>query len=192
MATTKSKYVFKPATAHRWADVEKLFGARGACGGCWCMAWRLSRSDFQSGKGDGNRRRLKKLMQRERAPGILAYAGGEVAGWCSVAPREEFSFLERSRVLKPLDGKPVWSVSCLFVAKPHRSNGLSVELLRAAADYARSQGAKIVEGYPTEAKSKQPDVFVWTGLLNGFVKAGYKEAGRHSKVRPIVRKVVAR
>ena len=33
-----------PLTPERWADLEELFGENGACGGCWCMWWRLKRS----------------------------------------------------------------------------------------------------------------------------------------------------
>lgn len=32
---------FQPATAERWRDFEKLFGERGACGGCWSPEGRV-------------------------------------------------------------------------------------------------------------------------------------------------------
>lgn len=89
---------FHPLTPDRWSDFEKLFGPRGACGGCWCMYWRLTRSQYEEQHGELNRRNMKALVDSGNIPGILAYTGSEPVGWCSVAPREEFSTLARSRV----------------------------------------------------------------------------------------------
>ena len=177
-----------PATPSRWADVEELFGERGACGGCWCMAWRLSRKEFVAGKGAGNRRALRRLVASGRKPGIIGYLGKEPVAWCSVAPREDFPALGRSRVLQPVDDTPVWSVSCLFVKKPYRRMGISARMLRAAVEFAAKQGARVVEGYPVEpAMEKMPDPFIWTGLPSAFRAAGFREALRRSRTRPIMR-----
>lgn len=180
---------FEPATKKRWKDVEKLFGERGACGGCWCMAWRLPRAEFDRQKGEGNRSAVREIVYQGAEPGILAYHRGEPVGWCAVAPRQDYPALSRSRILAPLDEELVWSVSCLFVAKRYRNQGVSVALLDAAVRFARERGAKIVEGYPQDlGKSKLPDAFVWTGTLQSFVKPGFKEAGRRSGKRPIMRR----
>lgn len=178
-----------PATPDRWNDLKKLFGKQGACGGCWCMWWRLRRSEFEKRNGAGNRRALKKIVDTGEAPGLLAYSDAEPVRWCSLAPREDFSALERSRILKPVDDKPVWSIVCLFVAKTHRRKGVTVRLLKAAAAHARSHGARIVQGYPVEPrKAVTPDVFAFTGLASAFRKAGFKEVARRSETRPIMRR----
>ena len=106
-----------PLTKERWADLEKLFGERGACGGCWCMWWRLKRADFDRQKGNGNKKSLQAIIDSGEVPGILAYWRGEPVAWCSVAPREKFPVLDRSRVLKRVDETPVWSIVCFFVEK---------------------------------------------------------------------------
>jgi len=179
---------FHPLTLERWKDLETLFGERGACGGCWCMWWRLKRSDFERQKGKKNKAALKKIVRSGQTPGILAYVKGKPIAWCSVGPRETYPALERSRVLKRIDDKPVWSVVCFFVAKPFRKKGVSFETLRAVVDFAKKSGAKIVEGYPIEPKkSRWPDAFVWTGLPSTFLKAGFKEVHRGSPTRPIMR-----
>jgi len=181
----------RPLTPERWPDVVALFGPRGACAGCWCMAWRRSRADWERGKGAGNRAAFQRVVRKGPAPGILGYAGGEPVAWCAVAPRAAYTQLARSRVLKPIDDEPVWSVSCLFVARPWRRRGLSVAMLRAAADFAASCGARIVEGYPVEPYSgAMPDAFAWTGTAGAFAAAGYREVARGSPKRPIVRKAV--
>jgi GNAT superfamily N-acetyltransferase len=178
-----------PLTPDRWPDVEKLFGERGACGGCWCMWWRLARSDFEKQKGSGNQRAFQKIVKHGPPPGLVAYADGQLVAWCALAPRESYPALGRSRILKPVDDRPVWSVTCLFIAKAFRKRGVSVRLLSAAADYAKRQGAEIIEGYPVEPRSgPMADVFVFTGLASAFRKAGYEEAARRSKTRPIMRR----
>jgi GNAT superfamily N-acetyltransferase len=179
---------FHPLTPDQWEDLENLFGERGACGGCWCMWWRLPRSQFERQKGNKNKLALKKIVNLGEVPGVLAYAGGKPMAWCSVGPREAFPTLERSRILKRMDDKPVWSIVCLFVAKPERNKGVSIKILRAAVDYAKKNGAKIVEGYPLEPKkAKYPDAFIYTGHVSAFQKAGFVEVHRPSPTRPIMR-----
>ncbi len=120
--------------------------------------------------------------------GLLAYDGDEPVGWCAVAPRDEFSSLNRSRVLKRVDDQPVWSVVCFFVKRSHRHQGLTVRLLKTAIDFAAEHGASIVEGYPIEPrKPEMPPVFAFTGLASAFLEAGFVEVARRSETRPIMR-----
>jgi GNAT superfamily N-acetyltransferase len=183
-----SGLVYQPVTPDRWGDFETLFGPRGACGGCWCMWWRVKRSIFDAQKGEGNRLIMRAIIASGEVPGLLAYDSGEPVGWCSIAPRTTFPVLGRSRILKPVDDRSVWSVVCFFIEKGHRRQGLSVGLLRAAVDYAKENGAEIVEGYPVEPKgASAPDVFVFTGLVEAFRQAGFVEVLRRSPTRPIMR-----
>lgn len=183
-------YSFRPVTADNRGDFEKLFGKNGACGGCWCMFWRLARAEFSGQKGEGNRQAMKKLIESGETPGILAYLGDEPVGWCSVAPREKFPALERSRVSARIDDQPVWSITCFFIHKNYRRKGLSLALLRASVEYVRQRGGKIVEGYPVEPKKPQPGAFVWTGLASAFRQAGFQECARRSETRPLMRLVI--
>ena len=181
----------RPLSAERWADLERLFGERGACGGCWCMWWRIRRSEFEKNKGAGNKKRFKKIVASSETPGLIAYARGEPVAWCAIAPREAYPILENSRVLKRIDDQPVWSVTCFFVSRPYRRQGVTAQLLEAAVKYARRKGARIVEGYPVAPrKGRMPDAFAWTGLVGAFRSAGFVEAARRSKTRPIMRFVI--
>ncbi len=185
------KLTFRPLNSDTWDDFERLFGERGAYGGCWCMYWRLSPADFKAGKGQGNRQAILDLARSDRPPGILAYDGELAIGWCAIAPREEFSALSRSRVLKPLDDRPVWSVSCFFIDRRYRRHGVSVPLLEAAVAFAATQGAKIVEGYPIEpASDDYPATYAWYGIAKTFERAGFEECARRSSTRPIMRRTL--
>lgn len=188
MRKSGRKFQYYSLTPERWGDLEALFGERGACGGCWCMWWRLKRSEFAQQKGEKNKAAFKSIVDSGDAPGILAYADGTPIGWCAVAPRDTYSALTRSRVLKRLDDEPVWSIVCLFIAKPYRRKGVSVELLKAAARYVRKRGGRIVEGYPVEPRTRaMPDTFAWTGLASAFRQSGFTERTRRSATRPIMR-----
>lgn len=136
---------------------------------------------------------MKKLVEAGEVPGLLAYADDQPVGWCAVAPREAYPVLENSRTLRRVDDKPVWSVVCFFVARRFRGKGVARELLRAAVDYGKRKGAKIVEGYPVEPKKERmPDVFAWTGFASVFRKIGFVEVARRSPTRPMMRYFVGR
>lgn len=180
--------IFKSLSEKTWNDFETLFGIRGACGGCWCMSWRLKSSDFEKHKGAGNKKKMKSLVKKEEQIGIIGYIGKKPVAWCSVAPREKFIRLENSRVLKKIDDKPVWSISCFFISKEFRRKGLSTDLLKGVIAFCKKKKVNILEGYPTVPYSKEiPAAFAWTGIPTAFLKAGFVEAAKRSKSRPIMR-----
>jgi GNAT superfamily N-acetyltransferase len=191
--TREASWKFQPLTRKRWPDFEELFGPHGATGGCWCMWWRLTNKEFDAQKGERNRRAMKAIVDSDRVPGILAYHEGHAVGWCSVAPREEFPRLERSRLLKPVDDQRVWSVVCFFVAKEYRRRGVAKRLLKAAVEYVRGHGGSILEGYAVEPKEgKMPDLFAYHGPASLYKDVGFKEVTRRSEIRPIMRFLIAR
>ena len=131
---------------------------------------------------------MKALVHAGEVPGLLAYHGDEPVSGCALAPRDQYPAPARSRILKPVDEQPCWSVACLFIHKGYRKKGVATQLLAAAAGYAASQGATILEGYPVEPREKDiPPVFAWTGIPKAFERAGFSECARRSKTRPIMR-----
>jgi GNAT superfamily N-acetyltransferase len=182
---------FLPLVPARWDDFENLFGAHGACGGCWCMFWKLPRQEYDAGRGEANRLAQQARVTAGNVPGLLAYVDDQPAGWIAVEPRPEYPGLGRSRILKPPDETPVWSVPCFFVGRQYRRMGLSVALLRAAVEYVADQGGKVVEGYPVETRQeKAPAAFIYTGTASAFRQAGFTEVTRRSETRPIMRFVI--
>ncbi len=183
-----------PVTPDRWADLVELFerpGPRGGqpvSSGCWCMFWRLEGRRFDEfwgrGKdgGSGNKAEMRSLVEQGREPGLLAYVDGVPAGWCSIAPREEFARLERSRTLPRVDEAPVWSIVCFYIHGHYKGRGVAQALLRGAVDHAASKGATIVEGYPVRPGDADP----YTGFESMFRAAGFqpvREGGRRSIFR---------
>ncbi|MBM3555226.1 MAG: GNAT family N-acetyltransferase [Alphaproteobacteria bacterium] len=169
--------------------VERLFGSRGACGGCWCMWWRLARGGklWEESKGEKNRHAFLDLIAAGKVHAILAFEGKEPVGWCSFGPRPSFPRLTRSRVLARDVGEGTWTIACYFLAPAARGRGLGQALLEAARKEAVKLGAKEVEGIPyaVKGKAKAPAVFAFTGVPAMYDKAGFSRLKRPKGMRPI-------
>ncbi len=178
-----------PVTPKRWADLEKLFGPSGAYGGCWCMYFRMRRKDWNNAKAQENKAALKALVAGNEPPGLLAYAGGEPAGWVSLDRRERFPHVTHSRALKPDTSETgVWSIVCFVVGKKYRRQGVQAALIDASVEYARSRGAKAVEAYPIEPSADLKSYDGYTGIRSSFLRAGFEEGRRVDEKRVVVRK----
>ena len=184
-----SQITFEPLSKANWFSFVQLFGEKGACGNCWCMYYRLKKADFVEGKANhGNKEAIKQLVFENKPTGILGFYEGQPIAWCAFAPREDFMKLEKSRVHKRIDKKPVWSIPCFFIHKNFRRQGVSVEILKGVIDYAKNNQIEIIEAYPTiPTKEPLPDSFAWIGLYKSFEIAGFEIVDRTSKNRPMVR-----
>src|SRR5215218_6790267 len=178
-----------PLMLDRWGDLEKLFGKSGAYSGCWCMWWRFTGPEWSANRGEGNKAAFHDVVESGEVPGILGYLDGEPAGWCASAPRDNHKRLreERVRIFKKVDDQPVWTITCFYIGKAYRRKGMMLALLNASIEYAKSQGAAIIEGYPVNSDDMKSASTGYTGIMSTFLKAGFVEAsGRHEK-RPIMR-----
>ncbi|MEW6744718.1 MAG: GNAT family N-acetyltransferase [Planctomycetota bacterium] len=181
-----------------WAAVEELFGANGACGGCWCMYWRLERGGklWEERKGAPNKGAFKKLITAGAVHACLAFAGEEPVGWCCAGPRSDFPRLERSRVLRTDADEHTWSVVCFFIPARWRGRGVATALLEQAVKLAKKRGAHALEGYPVRSTkapgSRIPAAFAWTGVPSLFEKAGFEDVTPAAGTRPIYRRELRR
>lgn len=182
----------KPLVGGRWGDLEALFGDNGACAGCWCMWWRQTRRQYERCKGERNRRAFRAIVRAGPPPGLIAYVGGEPAGWCQVGPRAELPGLGRSRLTPTVDDMPVWAISCLFVHRRHRRTGLTTVLIEAARDHAVAAGAPAVEAYPWDVAEKKAASTVFTGLASTYRRLGFVEVARPAPHRPVMRHTARR
>ncbi|HEY2890363.1 MAG TPA: GNAT family N-acetyltransferase [Dongiaceae bacterium] len=158
--------------------IETLFGARGACAGCWCMHWRLARGGklWRAMQGEPNKREFFTLLAKDQIRAVVAEAAGEPVGWCSFGPRNDFPRLERSRVFHRANPSPkTWTIVCFFIKAGRRGRGVATSLLRAATKEALRRGAKEIEGLPAlhRPDGKLAAAFAWTGVAEMFEAAGY-------------------
>jgi GNAT superfamily N-acetyltransferase len=177
-----------------WPAIESLFGANGACGGCWCMWWRVDRGGktWTRAKGDPNRQAFRTLVEAGAVKGTIAWRGGTPVGWCNFGPRPDFPRLDRSRVLQrapdPAMPRTPWSIACFYVKAAARGQGVAQALLAHATAECFARGAAEVEGYPKTVKTasgRAPGAFVFTGVPALFAKAGFTRLARPPGQRPI-------
>jgi GNAT superfamily N-acetyltransferase len=168
-----------------WPFVEILFGDRGACGGCWCMEWRRDVPGHEAKKfrGEANRTALRALVMAGEAQGVLAFADDTPVGWCSVGPHGSFPTLLRKRTLRTVRTPRSWAITCLFVRKDRRNEGVGIALAREAVNVALHHGADVVEAFPADVRGKKlPAPFVWTGTASLFRQAGFHRSDENPRV----------
>ena len=184
-----ARLIVRDLTPALWPELETLFGPRGACGGCWCMYWRLEKGEqWKDLKGAPAKKRMRRLVVSGKSLGALAFAGEEPVGWCAIGPRSDFVRLNRAPTLACTDIERVWSLPCFFIKPGWRDKGVATALLRHALKSLRKRGAEIAEGYPINLKhpgQRLPNAFAWTGTRGLFESAGFRVAGsgETSKVR---------
>jgi GNAT superfamily N-acetyltransferase len=174
----------RPLTSDLWPAFEDLFGANGACSGCWCMYWRIG-SAYRSMPGGENKAAFRKTVDSGPPPGLLAFDGDLAVGWCQVTPRDAVPWLDRTWRLRRVDQLPVWSISCFYIRQKYRRKGVTSALIVAALRMAKPAGAPAVEGYPLDASLTRSSS--WTGYASSFTRAGFKTVARQVPPRPIMR-----
>lgn len=175
---------FHPVTPERLPDLELFSSQHGKFRFCSCMRWRMTSSQFRRSTTEQRAAALAELVLHGIPVGVLAYAQDNPIAWCSAAPRETYAALERYRELARIDEAPVWSIVCFFVDRRFRRKGLTLGLLRAAVNYARSEGAQIVEGYPVVPGSR---LYTYMGSLTAFSQAGFHDVTPEGRTRLVMR-----
>jgi GNAT superfamily N-acetyltransferase len=178
------KLTVRPLTLELWPALEDLFGNKGACNGCWCMYWRIGAAYHKRPRA-ANKAAFRRIVERGPPPGLLAFDGDVAVGWCQVTPRAELPWMDRDWRLKRLDDVPVWSLSCFYVRKRCRRQGVATTLVEAAVKLARRARAPALEAYPIDRALSPSSSF--TGFATTFVRAGFKIVARHFPPRPIMR-----
>lgn len=165
-----------PATADRWPDLQMIMTPRDPDQPfCWCLSYRLPNAENSTLSGRARGERLRRYAEEGVPPGVIAYVDGEPVGWCSVAPRRTHHRLTHSRTIPTVDDVDVWSVICFVVRVGFRRQGLAHHLLEGAIDYARSQGAPMIEGYPVEPEGERLNAsFAYVGTTGLFAAHGFE------------------
>ncbi|HSJ33883.1 MAG TPA: GNAT family N-acetyltransferase [Acidimicrobiia bacterium] len=187
-----------PANRAACEDLQAIFGSRGTGHVCQCQRYKLApRESFGSVPREERAFRLREQTDcdnpdSDTTSGLVAYLNGEPVGWCAVEPRPAYTGLVRVfRV--PWEGRDedkqddsVWAVTCLFTRAGYRKQGISRTMARAAVDFARAQGVRALEAYPTTTKNVI-DEELHVGTPATFLAAGLTEVSRPTKRRSVMR-----
>ena len=180
------KLAIRPLTPALWPALEDLFGTGGASNGCWCMYWRLG-PVYHKRPREQNRIALRRIVKQGPPPGLLAFDGEPAVGWCQLTPRQDLAWLNRKRALEPVDALPVWSISCFYVRRGYRRQGIMSALIVAALKAAKSAKAPALEAYPVDIARPDSSSNVFTGTASSYRRAGFKTVARRLPSRPIMR-----
>ena len=189
-----SKLTILSVTPDLWPQLENLFGKSGASNGCWCMYWRLGGAYRDTACG-ANKEALRQLVLHGSQPGLLAFDGELPVGWCQLTPRDALPWLDRMWWFQRVDDVPVWSISCFFVRKGYRRQGVMTQLIAAALKAAKRAKAPALEAYPIDTDAPKSSSNIFVGTAATFSRAGFKVVARRASARPIMRhdlKAIAR
>jgi len=180
------KLVIRPLTPELWPALEDLFGKQGACNGCWCMYWRIG-SLYNKRPREENRAAFRRIVKRGPPPGLIAFDGEVPIGWCQLTPRADLPWLDRGRVLARADAVPVWCISCFYVHRGYRQQGVMSALIAAALKAARRAKAPALEAYPIDTAVPKSSSNLFTGTASAFARAGFRTIVQRRPKRPIMR-----
>jgi GNAT superfamily N-acetyltransferase len=175
----------EPATSSRFDDAESALTGGGDGRACQCQWWTLTSRGFDELSESERKDLLAEEMRSSPVPGLIAYVDGVAAGWVRVGPRTRQPRLSRTRAyasgsIEDWSDPAVWAVSCFSVRKEHRGQGLNSALLSAAVEFARDNGARVVEAYPIDlaARPGTSSNELYHGALSTFLSAGFHEVAR--------------
>jgi GNAT superfamily N-acetyltransferase len=178
------KLTVRPLTPDLWRGAADLFGDSRVCSRCWCMYWRIG-SAYRKRPREQNKVAFREVVERGPPPGLLAFDGDVAVGWCQLTLRDALPWLDREWRLKRVDVLPVWSLSCFYVRKGYRRQGITSVLISAALKAAKHARAPALEAYPVDA-NLTPSAS-GTGYASTFARAGFKAVARRVPPRPIMR-----
>ncbi len=182
------RLVFHEVDERRWGDFARLFESRGGPKACWCMVWRATPEEVKHTDGASRRAAMKRRVREGTPVGLLGYLDGEPVAWCSIAPRETHrAALGGVEVADDAPGS-VWSLSCFFVTREVRGQGVTRQLIEAAIAHARKRGARSVEAYPVDPESPS---YRFMGFVGTFEAMGFREVGTAGSRRHVMRYDIA-
>jgi len=188
--TTKQSFTTKPLTAKTWPDFAQLVEKHnGVWGGCWCMGFH------SEGTKTGKARSLKEARVREdRAHAALVYEGAECVGWCRFGPTDELPRIKHLRAYSEgLEELPDWRITCFFVDRDHRHQGVAAVALAGALKEISHLGGGTVESYPEDVQGRPVSgSFLYNATLALFEEQGFSRVRRLGKNHWVVSKQVCK
>ncbi|MCX6470736.1 MAG: GNAT family N-acetyltransferase [Corynebacteriales bacterium] len=181
-----------PVTPDRFEDFADVINPNRRANHCWCLSHRIRLREIEE-LGEGSREQaMRRLTEREHPPGVVAYRDGVPVGWCNIGPRSEITRLVNSKLIRPVDDVPVWSIVCVVVRGGHRKQGVSGQVIDGAVEYARRSGAPAVEAYPVDPPGRMDTTMAFVGTRAMFAAAGFEVIGETDAVASKMPRLVMR
>ena len=164
----------------------------GIFGGCWCISFHLEPGDKRHGAA-AYRAMKRALVRQGRAHAALVFDGADAVGWCQFGPTAELPNIRSKKAYEEgLGGLPDWRITCFFIDRERRGEGVASFALREALREISRLGGGVVEGYPEDYTGERTsNSFLCSGTLGMFEKAGFKRERKIAMRRWVVVKRVS-
>ena len=154
-------YEIRALTSETWPAYAALIEKHnGIFGGCWDTYFHSLARDPER-TYDSNRALKCRLVEEGRAHAAVVFDGEAAVGWCQYGSPEELPNIHhRKQYLEEADVLPDYRLTCIFVDRDHRRQGVTEVAIRGALDMIASAGGGVVEGYPHEKPTQEGLVVV--------------------------------
>ena len=184
-------YAIRPLDAATWdAFAELVERNNGVFGGCWCMGYHPDDSRTDAAQ---NRAGKQSRVHEGRAHAALVFDGRGIAqGWCQYGSPEELPGIKHRREYsKEAPPRPDWRITCFYVDKRHRGQGVARAALEGALDQIAEAGGGLVEAIPEVTAGREaPGRFLFSATVELFEEYGFSRARQVGKHAWIVSKAV--
>jgi GNAT superfamily N-acetyltransferase len=196
-APDRPEFTIVPLTADTWPLLDALLAAHnGVFGGCWCLDFHAEGAD--KSLTPAQRRAAKEaLVARGAAHAALVLDAAECVGWCQFGPTAELPRIKLRRAYdQPIatgtERLPDWRITCFFVGRGHRRQGVARAALAGALDLIAQAGGGVVEAYPEAVEGRRvSSSFLWAGTIPMFAAFGFDLGRQLGKNTWVVRRAVA-
>jgi GNAT superfamily N-acetyltransferase len=184
----------RPLSSDTWPEFARLVEKHnGIFGGCWCISFHLTGKEEQRGAA-AYRAMKQELVRERRAHAALVFDGPNAVGWCQFGPTAELpNIRSRKAYEEGLSELPDWRITCFFIDRERRGEGIATVALREALREIGRLGGGTVEGYPEDYTGQRTsNSFLCSGTLGMFEKAGFKQDRKIAMRRWVVSRKVPR
>ena len=169
-----------PSTWHLFAELVER--NNGIYGGCWCIGYHP-----ECGRRDIDHRAIKEeRVRRGRAHHALVLdAEGVAQGWAQYGDTEELSNIKHRRAYDQDPPQlPDWRITCIFVDRRHRSEGIARAALEGALQQIAERGGGLVEAISEVTVGRQAQGrFLFSGTAELLEEYGFgrvRQVGKHA------------
>ena len=172
----------RPVTPDRFEDFADVINRTRRTNHCWCLSHRLQTAEIERLGGGSREQAMRRLCERDHPPGVVTYRDGEPVGWCNIGPRPEITRLARSRLIRPVDEQPVWSIVCVVVRAGHRRHGVTAPLLEGALPMPPRTVRPRWRRTPSILRDGWDLTMAFVGTKSMFDRAGFRVIGTTNAV----------
>ena len=188
-----AEYTVKPLLSDTWDAFAQLVERHnGVWGGCWCLSFHPEFPE-RGQSVEGNRALKKRLVNEDQAHAALVFDGDRAVGWCQFGTPEELpGITHRKEYEEGLVEAPDYRLTCFFVDRDYRREGVSAAALRGALDLIAEAGGGVVEGYPYDTEGNKANAsFLYNGTRSLFEQAGFEYERPKGKNHCVMRARIA-